>query len=69
MKTWEDGMREAAAICRETVVFPPGHRGQWEGYGAVKSTRSGKECAVEIERRIEASNRSGDTAVIKDRKE
>ena len=52
MKTWEDGMREAAAICREVVTFPPGHRGQWEGYGEVKATRDGNGCAAAIELRI-----------------
>lgn len=37
-----------AKLCEETVKFSAGHNGQWEGYGPVETTRSGKECAEAI---------------------
>jgi len=40
-----------AQLCEEEVTYPAGHGGQWEGYGPVKTTRSGKECATAIRRR------------------
>lgn len=44
--------REACAkLCEEIVTHPPGHGGQWEGYGEVKTTRSGNECAAAIRAR------------------
>lgn len=44
--------REACAkLCEEIVTYPAGHRGQWEGYGPVRGTRSGEECAEAIRSR------------------
>ncbi len=44
--------REACAkLCEEIVTYPPGHGGQWEGYGEVKCTRDGKACAAAIRAR------------------
>lgn len=40
-----------AHLCEEVVTYPSGHGGQWEGYGPVKTTRNGKECAAEIRKR------------------
>jgi len=44
--------REACAkLCEEIVTYPAGHRGQFEGYGNVRQTRSGEECAAAIRSR------------------
>lgn len=37
-----------AAVCEGLVTYPPGHGGQWEGYGPVTTHRNGSECAEEI---------------------
>lgn len=36
------------ALCQERVEYPAGHGGLWEGYGPLKSTRSGAELALLI---------------------
>jgi len=41
-------LEDAAVVCAEVVTYPPGHGGQYEGYGPVKTTRSGNECADAI---------------------
>lgn len=38
-------LEEAAVLCAEIKEYPAGHTGQWEGYGPVRATRSGEECA------------------------
>lgn len=44
--------REACAkLCEEVIEFPPGHGGQWEGHGVVRSQRSGVDCADAIRKR------------------
>ena len=48
---------EAVEICRQKVKFPAGHRGQWEGYGPVETTRDGEGCAAAII--IHAKNKYG----------
>lgn len=37
-----------AKVCEEVVTFPPGHNGQWEGYGPQRVTRNGEGCAAAI---------------------
>ena len=50
--------REAcASLCAEVVTYPPGHGGQYEGYGPVKTTRSGNECAEAIRLRSNAGGK------------
>lgn len=34
--------------CEGTVTRPCGYGGQWEGYGPVKTERTGSECAAAI---------------------
>lgn len=43
-----EGMLAAAEICEQVIEYPPGYMGRWEGYGAVRSTRSGNDCAAAI---------------------
>ena len=42
---------ECAKLCEVKLEYPAGHGGQWEGYGPVKKTRSGEECAAAIRAR------------------
>lgn len=47
-------LERIAATCEERVQHPPGHRGQFEGYGPVTDTRSGDELAKMIREMIVA---------------
>lgn len=50
---WNARGKVDASICLEVKEYPAGHGGMWEGYGPVKATRSGKECAEAIEQENE----------------
>ena len=47
-ETFRAGMLAAAEICEQVVEYPPGYNGQWEGYGPVRITRTGNDCAAAI---------------------
>lgn len=56
-RVWNEAQKaereECAKVCEETITYPAGHGGQWEGYGPVTTTRGGKECAAAIRARGE----------------
>lgn len=42
------GLERAAKVCEGTVSREAGYGGQWEGYGRLKTERTGSECAAAI---------------------
>lgn len=39
---------KCAQLCEQVIEHPAGYKGQWEGYGPVKTQRDGLECAAAI---------------------
>ena len=48
-KAGQESMRERAALeAEKEFTYPAGYQGQWEGYGAIRTVRHGKESAAAI---------------------
>ena len=48
-KAGQEAMRERAALeAEKEFTYPAGYQGQWEGYGAIRTVRHGKESAAAI---------------------